>query len=75
MEHQQLVDALRALQPGVARCAAIASPMARSSWMPGSINTVDNELLALRDKANLALGFAWLQAGDAAGNPYLSACD
>jgi hypothetical protein len=38
----------------------------------GSINTVDNELLALRDKANLALGFAWLQAGDAAAaTPYL----
>jgi hypothetical protein len=38
----------------------------------GSINTTDNELLALRDKANLALGFAWLQANDAAAaTPFL----
>jgi hypothetical protein len=28
----------------------------------GSIVTADEEMLALRDKANLALGFAWLQA-------------
>jgi lipopolysaccharide biosynthesis regulator YciM len=28
----------------------------------GSINTTDSELLALKDKANLALGFAYLQA-------------
>src|SRR5690606_16239366 len=31
----------------------------------GSIQTADEELLALKDKANLALGFAWLQAGQA----------
>ena len=31
----------------------------------GSINTADNELLALKDKANLALGFAYLQANAA----------
>ncbi|HMA11338.1 MAG TPA: hypothetical protein VKO83_05585, partial [Steroidobacteraceae bacterium] len=38
----------------------------------GSINTTDSELLALRDKANLALGFAWLQADDAAAaTPFL----
>lgn len=32
----------------------------------GNIVTSSEELLALKDKANLALGFAWLQAGDAA---------
>lgn len=38
----------------------------------GTIVTTSEELLALRDKANLALGFAWLQAGDAArATPFL----
>ena len=38
----------------------------------GSISTTDNELLALKDKANLALGFAYLQANDAAAaTPFL----
>jgi len=38
----------------------------------GSIDTADNELLALKDKANLALGFAYLQANDAAtATPFL----
>lgn len=32
----------------------------------GQINAPTNELAALRDKANLALGFAWLKAGRAA---------
>lgn len=32
----------------------------------GTLDTQDEELLALRDKANLALGFAWLQAGQPA---------
>lgn len=32
----------------------------------GTLGTEDQELLALKDKANLALGFAWLQAGNAA---------
>lgn len=38
----------------------------------GSIATTDNELLALKDKANLALGFAYLQANDTkAATPFL----
>jgi hypothetical protein len=32
----------------------------------GTLDTEDEELLALKDKANLALGFAWLQANNAA---------
>lgn len=32
----------------------------------GQLDSGDEELLALRDKANVAQGFAWLQAGDAA---------
>ena len=32
----------------------------------GTLQSSRNELLALRDRANLALGFAWLQAGEAA---------
>ncbi len=32
----------------------------------GTLNTESRELLALRDKANLALGYAWLQAQDPA---------
>ncbi len=31
----------------------------------GRLNTSNAELLALRDRANTALGFAWLQAGEA----------
>jgi hypothetical protein len=38
----------------------------------GTLQTSDEEMLALRDKANLALGFAYLQAGDAAAaTPFL----
>jgi len=38
----------------------------------GQINTSNEELLALRDKANLALGYAYLQAGQpAAAKPVL----
>ena len=38
----------------------------------GSINSTDSELLALKDKANLALGFAYLQADQtAAATPFL----
>ncbi len=38
----------------------------------GTLNTGDKELLALKDKANLALGFAYLQASDAAAaTPFL----
>jgi hypothetical protein len=32
----------------------------------GSMDVSGDEMLALRDKANLALGYAWLQAGNAA---------
>ncbi|HEX6242330.1 MAG TPA: hypothetical protein VFZ61_15570 [Polyangiales bacterium] len=38
----------------------------------GQLQSSDEELLALKDKANLALGFAYLQAGDApAATPFL----
>ncbi|MFO1428180.1 MAG: tetratricopeptide repeat protein [Steroidobacteraceae bacterium] len=38
----------------------------------GQMQTRSSELLALRDRANLALGFAYLQAGEAANaRPYL----
>ena len=38
----------------------------------GSMDTGDKELLALKDKANLALGFAYLQANDAdTATPFL----
>jgi hypothetical protein len=38
----------------------------------GQLASADSELLDLKDKANLALGFAWLQAGEAArAMPYL----
>jgi lipopolysaccharide biosynthesis regulator YciM len=38
----------------------------------GSLGTGDNELLALKDKANLALGFAYLQANDSTtATPFL----
>ncbi len=32
----------------------------------GQLDSSDEEMLALKDKANVAQGFAWLQAGDAA---------
>lgn len=38
----------------------------------GTLAASDEELLALKDKANLALGFAWLQAGEPARSmPFL----
>lgn len=43
--------------------------MSEADPVLGTVGTMDvhsEELLALRDKANLALGFAWLQAGNAA---------